>query len=358
MKFKLIVLFQLLVLDAYSQNGITDSIPNRIDEERFIKINGIEQWVTIKGDRTKPVILFIHGGPGNPMSPFADAIYGKWERDFILVQWDQRGAGRTYGRNAPEELTPEYLKSNPLTIDQMTTDGIELAQYLIRHLGKQKITLFGTSWGSVIGVKMALKKPELFYAYIGHSQIVNPSAADLTAYQKVYKMAQNANDQQSLDILDSIGKPPYETAKNTGALIRIVKKYQQKNSIPAPPSWFKFPPAYDNEKDRQDRSEGDDYSFANYAGDKRLGIASLSSTINFSKDGLAFRIPVYFIQGKEDIQTPEVITKEYYNKLKAPEKRFIVLPKTDHGFNQSVIDAHYRIMTQRLSDSRDSGRPD
>ena len=61
------------------------------------------------------------------------AIYGKWERDFILVQWDERATGRTYGRNAPEELTPEYLKSNPLTIDQMATDGIELAQYLIQH---------------------------------------------------------------------------------------------------------------------------------------------------------------------------------------------------------------------------------
>ncbi len=62
-----------------------DSIPARIHEERLIKINGIEQWVTIKGDRTKPVILFIHGGPGNPLSPFADPIYGKWEKDFILV---------------------------------------------------------------------------------------------------------------------------------------------------------------------------------------------------------------------------------------------------------------------------------
>ena len=142
------MLFLLLVLNGYSQNGVTNSIPNRINEERFIKINGIEHWVTIKGDSTKPLVLFLHGGPGNPLSPFADAIYGKWEKDFILVQWDQRGAGRTYGHNAPEELTPEYLKSNPLTIDQMTSDGIELAQYLIQHLKKPKIILLGTSWGS------------------------------------------------------------------------------------------------------------------------------------------------------------------------------------------------------------------
>jgi pimeloyl-ACP methyl ester carboxylesterase len=346
MKLRLIVLFQLLLLNANSQNGILDSIPNRISEERFIKINGIEQWVTIKGDSTKPLVLFIHGGPGNPLSPFSDAIYGKWEKDFVLVQWDQRGAGRTYGHNAPEELTPEYMQSNPLTMEQMTTDGIELAQYLIQHLGKQKIILFGTSWGSVLGTKMAIKKPEFFYAYVGHSQIVNPYAAELTAHKKVYEMAKNDKDQESIDILNSIGKPPYDTAKNTGRLNRIIQKYQQKKSIPPPPSWFKLSPEYDNKKDNQNRSNGDDYSFVNYAGDKRLEIASLSSTINFLKDGLAFNIPVYFIQGEEDIQTPAVITSEYYNKLKAPEKKFIVIPKADHGFNQSVVDAQYKIMIE------------
>ena len=195
MKLKLILLVQLFILNAYSQNGHADSIPNRINEERFIKINGIEQWVTMKGDSTKPVVLFLHGGPGSPLSPYADAIYGKWEKDFILVQWDQRGKGRTFERNAPEELSPEYLKSNPLTIEQMTTDGIELAIYLIEHLGKQKIILFGTSWGSILGVKMAIKKPEFFYAYIGQSQMVNPSLTLISAYQKVYQMAQNTKDQ-------------------------------------------------------------------------------------------------------------------------------------------------------------------
>ena len=184
MKLSFIVLLQLSVLNAYSLNGLPDSIPGRINEERFIKINGIEQWVTIKGDRSKPVVLFLHGGPGSPITPYADGVYGNWEKDFVLVQWDQRGTGRTYGRNAPEELTPEFLKSNPLTIGQMTADGVELAKYLIQYLGKEKMILFGTSWGSVLGVKMATAQPDLFYAYIGHSQIVDPSSAASVASRK------------------------------------------------------------------------------------------------------------------------------------------------------------------------------
>ncbi len=346
MRFKLMVLVQLFMMHAYAQH--TEVVSNRIIEEGFIKINGIEQWVTIKGDSTKPIVLFIHGGPGSPLSPYGDAIYSKWEKDFILVQWDQRGTARTYGRNAPEELSPAFLKANPLTIEQMTADGIELAKYLTKHLGKQKIILFGTSWGSALGAKMALKAPELFYAYIGHSQMVDPTADALSAYKKLYELAQNEKDQKTLDILKSIGKPPYDTARNVGKLIRITKKYQQKNSTPAPDAWFQLSPEYNNEKDSANRSDGDDYSFVNYAGDKRLGIASISSTINFFKDGLIFKLPVYFIQGEEDIQTPEEINRVYFNKIKAPEKKFIVLAKADHGFNQSVVDMQYKIMTEYI----------
>ena len=113
----------------------------KIHEQNFILINGIEQWVTIKGESSKPVVLFLHGGPGSPMSPYSDSLFKDWEKNFIIVQWDQRGTGKTFGKIAPEELTPEYLKSNPLTVEQMTTDGIQLSEYLIKTFGKQKIIL-------------------------------------------------------------------------------------------------------------------------------------------------------------------------------------------------------------------------
>ncbi|HEV7332312.1 MAG TPA: alpha/beta hydrolase [Flavisolibacter sp.] len=327
-----------------AQPNAIDRVPNYINEERFIHINGIQQWVTIKGDSTKPVVLFLHGGPGSPLSPYADALYGSWEKDYLLVQWDQRGSGRTYGANAPLELTPAYLQSNPLTLEQMTTDGIELAQYLLAYLQKEKLVLFGSSWGSVLGVKMAQRRPELFYAYIGHSQVVHPAAADLFAYQEVFNQAQKTKDEASLRILQQIGKPPYDTARNAGRFMRILKTYQQKNALPAPASWFVLSSAYNNEKDSLHRRDGDDYSFVNYVGDKRLGVASLRSTINFLEDGLTFKIPVYFIQGEEDIQTPVWINKDYFNKINAPSKKFILLPKTEHGFTQVVIDAHFNLM--------------
>ena len=315
---------------------------HRIHEQKFILINGIEQWVTIKGEISKPVILFLHGGPGSPMSPYSDSLFKDWEKDFIIVQWDQRGTGKTFGKIAPEELTPEYLKSNPLTVEQMTTDGIQLSEYLIKILGKQKIILFGTSWGSALGVKMATKRPGLFYVYIGHSQIVNPSN-DSMLYSRVYQMAQRINDKESLEILNTIGKPPYDKARDIGKLLRVVKKYERANSTPAPNSWFVESPPYDNAKDNQNRNDGDDYSFVNYMGDKGIGIRSMRSTINLMSDNLAFKIPVYIIQGEEDLLTPKEMSKSYFDKIKAPEKKYFLLPKTAHGFNLPVLEKLYEI---------------
>ncbi|MCC6413373.1 MAG: alpha/beta hydrolase [Saprospiraceae bacterium] len=344
---KVCTLFLLSVIPTLVKAQVEISIvkvavQSKISEEKFIQINGIEHWVTIKGESSKPVILCLHGGPGSPISPYSDNLYKDFENDFIVVQWDQRGTGRTFGKLAPEELTPEYLSENPLTVDLMTDDGIGLTEYLLKHLGKQKIILFGTSWGSVLGVKMAIKRPDLFYAYVGHSQIVNP-AIDLEFYTKVYKMAEDKGDKDALEALNAIGKPPYDRARKSGQLFRILKKYERENSIPAPDSWFVVSPAYDNAKDNQHRSDGDDYSFVNFVGDSKLGVSAMSASINLMKDNTDFEIPVYLIQGEEDILTPQEQTAEYFNKIKAPEKEYYLLHHTAHGFNELVLEMQFKI---------------
>lgn len=96
-----------LLLSMYNSTAQgTPGAASRIAEEKFILINGVEQWVTLKGNPAKPVILFLHGGPGSPMSPYADSLLHAWEDDFVIAQWDQRGTGRTFGRHAPPEVTP------------------------------------------------------------------------------------------------------------------------------------------------------------------------------------------------------------------------------------------------------------
>lgn len=319
---KTITLFVLLCFPIY-----TTAQKTTIHEEKFIPIGGIEQWITIKGeDSTKPVILFIHGGPGSTLSQYDDAMYGDWSKDFILVNWDQRGAGKTYGKNAPSELSEDYLINNPLTVEQMANDGIELTKYLLKHLNKRKVILVSTSWGSVLGIKMALSNPEFYHAYVGHSQFVNFSKNMDYAYQTVYKMSKQANDTETLQALESIGKPPYYNAKSYGQLLRIVKTAEQANATPAPDTWFKISPAYNNEKDRNDRYNGDDYSFINFVGHEKMGIKPMGAEINFDENALEFKIPMYFIQGAHDILTAKAINKPYYDAIKAQKKTTFCCP--------------------------------
>ncbi|WP_300751082.1 alpha/beta fold hydrolase, partial [Janthinobacterium sp.] len=167
-----LILLALIVLSCFGLAQAAQASPTppctkadaAIHEQGYVPINGIEQWITINGARCgNPVILFLHGGPGNPLSPFADNIYSGWEQDYTLVQWDQRGAGMTYGKNRPTEDTK-------LSLEQMRDDGIAVATYLQQHLGQQKVILMGSSWGSILGVYMARARPDLFHAYIGTAQ--------------------------------------------------------------------------------------------------------------------------------------------------------------------------------------------
>ncbi len=104
--------------------------PNGVSEAGFVRVRGVEQWVQIRGEnRDNPVILFLHGGPGYTAIPFNYPTMRAWERQFTIVDWDQRGAGKTYIRNGRSH-GPDH------TIDSMVQDGIVMAEYVRRRLKK------------------------------------------------------------------------------------------------------------------------------------------------------------------------------------------------------------------------------
>jgi hypothetical protein len=68
-----------------------------IDESGFVRIGGIDQWIAIQGrDIINPAIVHLHGGPAEAQSPFLNQFV-PWERHFTVINWDQRGSGKTYG---------------------------------------------------------------------------------------------------------------------------------------------------------------------------------------------------------------------------------------------------------------------
>jgi pimeloyl-ACP methyl ester carboxylesterase len=163
-----------------------------INEAKYLKIGGIEQWVTIRGeDRANPAVLVLHGGPGDATNPWGYAGFRTWLNTYTVVQWDQRGAGKTLGRNGRASV-------DTVTIDRPVQDGVELADTLRTLLRKDKIILLGHSWGSVLGVLMAKRKPDLFQAFVGTGQVGKPAGAYDVAFDALVAKARALSDGRAL----------------------------------------------------------------------------------------------------------------------------------------------------------------
>src|SRR4051812_18023778 len=71
-----------------------------IDTSTTVTVGGIKQYIQIKGqDYAKPILLFLHGGPGGSLMSKTDQITGKLQQHFVVVQWDQRETGQTLRLN-------------------------------------------------------------------------------------------------------------------------------------------------------------------------------------------------------------------------------------------------------------------
>ena len=133
----------------------------------YVHLGAIEQWVTIRGeDRHNPVLRFVHGGPGDVTNPWSFAYFAAWEKRFTVVQWDERGAGRTLRKTGPSV-------ASTMTLDRMAQDGIELSEFLQKHLGEDRIVLVAHSFGSILALRMVQTRPDLFHAYVGTGQVAD-----------------------------------------------------------------------------------------------------------------------------------------------------------------------------------------
>ncbi|MED5595475.1 alpha/beta fold hydrolase [Janthinobacterium sp. P210006] len=325
---------------APATQSICASPAQTVREQGYVPINGIEQWITVTGAACgNPVILFIHGGPGNALSPYADAIYAGWERHYTLVQWDQRGAGMTYAKQRPADDVP-------LTVEQMRDDGIAVARYIGQHLGQQKVILMGSSWGSILGVHMAKAQPELFHAYIGTAQVVNARANEAGMYREVLALAQAAGDTATVDKLTALGAPPWRDPRNFGILRRFDRKYEGLATDAPPRHWWQPAPFYATPQALADAEAADDYSYLQFIGMQGDG---MFAQVDLPALGTRFTLPVFFLMGEADLLTSPAIARSYFDSITAPGKGFTVVKRAGHDPNQAVLDAQWTVLRDQVA---------
>jgi pimeloyl-ACP methyl ester carboxylesterase len=217
----------LAMIPAHATESPSRVTDQAITEQMYIDIGGIKQWITIRGaDSNNPVVLILHGGPGAAFSPFDESTFGKWRQYFTVVHWDQRGAGRTYTKTGPSV-------ESTMSMDRMVTDGIEVSEYLVQHLHQRKIVLFGGSWGSILGVYMVKRRPDLFYAYVGTAQVVNSTQQALAKkYSDFLATARAASDQKAISEVGALGPPPWNSLDKFFVFVKWIGAYEGKASTP------------------------------------------------------------------------------------------------------------------------------
>ena len=331
-----------LAYPALAQNAVAQALPARtpelVKEEMFVRIGGIEQWITIKGDdRNNPVLLFLHGGPGDAWSPFADAMFAGWEKEFTLVQWDQRGAGRTFGKTG-SSIEPT------MTVERMAQDGIEVAEFLTKHLNKKKVIIAGSSWGSILGIHMAHSRPDLFYAYVGSAQLVNMRKNESGSYARVLEMARKAGDQQAINALMTIGPPPWDSLRKWPVFAKTLLTYQAK-LVTAPPAPEKISPAYASPEDRAQYEAAEDFSFEHFWG---MEMSGPIEHVDLPALGTDFAIPIFILQGQEDLKALPELAKAYFDSIKAPHKQFYLVPGTGHEPSATELNMMLKVLTEQV----------
>lgn len=280
-----------------------------IEESMYLRIGGIDQWVQIRGDdRNNPVLLWLNGGPGLSTIP-STYLYRAWEHAFTVVMWDQRGEGKTFERSGTSVAAS-------MTIDQMSSDGIELAQYLTQHLHKKKIILLGHSWGSILGIYMIARRPDLFSAYVGTGQVVNLYQQFEADYPELLKRA-SGNPQAEHELL-SIGPPPWKD--DAVHAHKIVNRWAADLDPPESPDEYVPPPA--------GNTQAPDYlqAGAEFSGHALYDAIGAVDMTRFTR----FAVPIFFIQGSGDLLTNNSVVRSYLSKIAAPKKALILLPNAGH----------------------------
>jgi pimeloyl-ACP methyl ester carboxylesterase len=280
-----------------------------INEASYVSVGGIEQWVTIRGqDRGNPVLLFLHGGPGDVTNPWSFAIFAPWEEHFTVVQWDQRGAGRTL-RKSGQGVAPT------MTLDRMSQDGVELAEYLGKHLGKDKIILVSHSFGSILGLRMVAMKPDLFYAYVGTGQVGDETRNYSVAYEALLKKAQATANQQAIDELKSVGPPPYTSGLGYRVQRKWSNRFEGADQFLYGTLGLTLVAPGNSVQDINDSADGQMLS------GERLVPQITAATPKYL--GLDFAVPMFFFEGTEDFTTPTALAQQYLASVKAPRKEFV-----------------------------------
>jgi pimeloyl-ACP methyl ester carboxylesterase len=298
-------------------------VPGSIAEKLHIEVNGVEQGMFLKGmDRSNPVLLWLHGGPGMPDYFLTEQYPIGLEDIFTIAWWDQRGTALSYDPDIPAET---------MTVERFISDTIEVADYLRDRFDQDRIYLLGHSWGSYVGIQAAARAPDRFHAYIGMAQMAHQLESEKLAYD--YMLAEY-RDRGDADMVKDFERAPVSMVDGTPqAYLELRDKAMHQLGVGTTrdmdsvitgiflPSW-RFPEFTIEEKIALWRGRAFSRSFGLWDQIIRVDLRDLVPRLE---------IPVYLMHGVHDYTCSYPLARDYFHLLDAPVKGFYSFEQSAHS---------------------------
>ncbi len=298
--------------------GCVSGSPGRlVDSLSLVQLGGVEQAVLERGAHDRlPVLLWLHGGPGAAHMPLAHRCNTGLEESFIVVHWDQRGAGKS---------NPKGFDEGTMTLHQFVRDAQELTLHLKAKYQQDRIYLLGHSWGTKIGLLLARDHPREFHAFIAVSQVVDPARAQSVAHQWLRSHLRERNHRRALGTLDRLGFPPYDDHPSFVEFMRLVDRHGGGMDVGFMPLLCRaLTSPYYGWRD-----------YSRWLNGARRGSGPMWERYGeFSaiRQVPRLELPVFFISGARDMNTPVQLVGEYFEALDAPlGNRFHIIDDAAHA---------------------------
>lgn len=313
------------------------------DIKQSVTLGGLSQRIHIKtDDETKPVLLFLHGGPGVCNRHGIMLDHADLADTFTLVGWDQRGSGGSY----------KGATLDTLTVSRFVEDARELVEWLCGRFSKDKIFIIGGSWGSALGFLLANRYPEHIAALVGFGQFVNGEKNEDVCYAYTLEEAKKAGDEKAVKTLEGVGPPVMGMYKGGyGGMMkqrRLMMKYGGYSKNAKKRSYFgSFVVPMIKSKE--------------YTLSEMIGVAKGNKMVleamwpevgalDFEKDCTKFKVPVFIFDGRLDMNTPSTLVQPYFDKIEAPIKELVWFENSGHNPMNDESDKFKTLLRQRLGD--------
>jgi proline iminopeptidase len=290
-------------------------IPGSIATLEYATINGIPQRLWFRGlDTAKPALILLHGGPGISEAPLFRAYNATLESHFLVVYWEQRGAGRSFRAAIPPES---------MTIAHFLRDLDAVVELVRQRFGKAQVVLLGHSWGTALGTLYTWQHPAKVAAYVGTGQVADMRAGERLSYDFALAEATRRGHTAALTALRTIGPPPHTvdamlTSRtwmerfggafhghlSTGKLLWAALRTDEASLV----DLIKF-------------GQGNRFSLAHLWDEfSQLDLTPYRS----------FDVPLFFLLGRDDWQVPAVLAAQYFATIDAPCKRLVWFEHSAH----------------------------